>query len=230
VDSRRHGYFHGPIFVTQWSRALAGPLATAFNRDCKLQSRLAALPGIEEAGLVSILPLAPKSVASVHLTRPDQPPSKLENTPSTNYRMITPDYFRAMGIPLLAGRYFTEEDNGDRPPVVIVSSVLANNHFPDRSPIGQRVVIDDNDAEPRSVETVGVVGPVKQANLETPAQADMYLPLRQVHKDGVPWLRNTIYCVAKMNPQVGGAAYIQVNCAPRSEMSIQALPSAVFAR
>src|SRR5262249_19724468 len=87
------------------------------------------------------------------------------------------------------------------------SSVLANNHFPDRSPIGQRLVIDDTDAEPRSVEIIGVVGPVKQANLETPARADLYLPLRQVHKDGVPWLRNTIYCVAKMNPQVGSAAY-----------------------
>src|SRR5262249_8604457 len=173
----------------------------------KVQSRLAALPGIESAGLVSILPLAPKSVSTVHFTRPDQPPSKPENTPSTNYRMITPDYFRGMGIPLLAGRYFTEEDNGDRPPVVIVSSVLAKNHFPDRSPIGQRVVIDDNDAEPRSVEIVGVIGPVKQANLETPARADMYLPLKQVHKDGVPWLRNTIYCVAKMSPQLGGAAY-----------------------
>src|SRR5262249_23448402 len=121
--------------------------------------------------------------------------------------MVSPDYFRAMGIPLLAGRYFTEEDSGDCPPAVIVSSALAKNHFPDRDPIGQRVVIDDNDAEPRSVEIVGVVGAVKQANLETPARADMYLPLRQVHKDGVPWLRNTIYCVAKMNPQVGGAAY-----------------------
>jgi putative ABC transport system permease protein len=173
----------------------------------KLQPRLAALPGIQNAGLVSILPLAPKSISFIHFTRPDQPPSKPENTPSTNYRIITPDYFRAMGIPLLSGRYFTEEDNGDRPSVAIVSSVLAKNHFPDRSPIGQRVMIDDNDAEPRPVEIVGVVGPVKQSNLETPARPDMYLPLRQTHKDGIPFLRNSIYCVAKMNPEVGGLAY-----------------------
>jgi putative ABC transport system permease protein len=171
----------------------------------KLQPRLAALPGIQNAGLVSILPLAPKSISFIHFTRPDQQPSKPENTPSTNYRIVTPDYFRAMGIPLLEGRHFTEEDNGDRLPVAIVSSVLAKNHFPDRSPIGQRVMIDDNDAEPRPVEIVGVVGPVKQANLETPAQPDMYLPLRQVHKDGVPFLRNSIYCVAKANPAVGDA-------------------------
>lgn len=189
------------------------PQVTYTNRDSivefyeKLQSRLSALPGIQDTGLVSILPLAPKSVSFVHFTRPDQPPAKREDTPSTNYRMITPDYFRAMGIPLVAGRQFTEEDDGDRPPVAIVSSVLAKNHFADRSPIGQRVMVDDNDAAPRAIEIVGVVGSVKQANLETPARADMYVPLRQVHKDGVPWLRNSNYCVAKVNGEVGGAAY-----------------------
>jgi putative ABC transport system permease protein len=173
----------------------------------KLQQRLSALPGIQNSGLVSILPLAPKSVSFVHFTRPDQPPAKPEDTPSTNYRMVTPDYFRVMGIPLLAGRYLTEEDNGDRPLVAVVSSVLAKNHFADRSPIGQRVMVDDNDTEPRSIEIVGVVGPVKQANLETPARPDMYVPLRQVHKDGVPWLRNSNYCVAKISGEVGAAAY-----------------------
>jgi putative ABC transport system permease protein len=173
----------------------------------KLQPPLAALPGIQNTGLVSILPLAPKSISFIHFTRPDRPPSKPENTPSTNYRVVTPDYFRAMGIPLLEGRHFTEEDNGDRPPVAIVSSVLAKNHFPDHSPIGQRVMIDDTDAEPRLVEIVGVVGPVKQANLETPAQPDMYLPLRQVHKDGVPFLRNSIYFVAKADSGAGSVGY-----------------------
>jgi predicted permease len=173
----------------------------------KLQLRLTALPEIQNAGLVSILPLAPKSVSYVPFIRPDRPPAKPGDRPNTNYRMASPDYFRAMGIQLRAGRYFTEEDNGDRPPVVIISSVLAKNHFPDRSPIGQRVMIDDTDAGPRSVEIVGVVGPVKQANLETPARPDTYLPLRQVIKEGVPWLRNSIYCVAKMKPDVGGVAY-----------------------
>jgi putative ABC transport system permease protein len=173
----------------------------------KLQQHLAALPGVQNAGLVSILPLAPKSVSYVPFVRPDRPPAKPGDRPNTNYRMTTPDYFRAMGISLVAGRYFTEEDTGDRPPVVIISSVLAKNHFPDRSPIGQLLMIDDNDAGPRPVEIVGVVGPVKQANLETPARPDMYLPLRQVIKEGVPWLRNSMYCVVKVKPEAGGVAY-----------------------
>jgi hypothetical protein len=102
-----------------------------------------------------------------------------------------------MGIPLLNGRYFTDEDDDNRSPVVLISSVLAGKHFPDRSPIGQQILIDDNDAAPRPVEIVGVVGPVKQTTLEVPATADVYLPLRQVPKDGVPWLRNSTYWILK---------------------------------
>jgi predicted permease len=170
----------------------------------KLQSRAAAIAGIKSSALVSILPLVPKSISFIHFTRPDRPPAKPEDTPSTNYRVVTPDYFRAMGIPLLDGRYFTEADNGERSPVAIISAVLAKNHFPDHSPIGQRVVIDDTDGEPRPVEIVGIVGPVKQTNLETPANADIYLPLRQMPKDGVPWLRNSAYWVVKLSPGAGG--------------------------
>src|SRR5437868_847909 len=115
----------------------------------KLEERVTALPATKNVALVSILPLAPKSISFIHFTRPDRPPAKREDTPSTNYRVVTPDYFRAMGIPLLDGRYFSQEDDSERPPVAIVSKVLADNHFPDRSPIGQVVVIDDTDGEPR---------------------------------------------------------------------------------
>jgi putative ABC transport system permease protein len=209
LSSEQPGFDSTNVFTVRFSlpQVTYTDRATIVQFYEKLQTRLSALPGIQNSGLVSILPLAPKSVSFVHFIRPDQPPAKREDTPSTNYRMITPDYFRAMGIPLVAGRYFTEEDNGDRPPVAIVSSVLAKNHFADRSPLGQRVMVDDNDAQPRAIEIVGVVGPVKQTNLETPARPDMYVPLRQVHKDGVPWLRNSNYCVAKFNGEVGGAAY-----------------------
>ena len=162
-----------------------------------LQPRLAALPGVQSVGVVSILPLAPKSTSTIPFTRPDRPPAKREDTPSANYRIVTPEYFRAMSVPLLSGRYFTEEDDADRPPSAIISSVLAAKYFPDRSPIGERLSIDDTDAEPRVVEIVGVVGPVKQTNLETPAKPDIYLSLRQVPKDGISWLRFSTYWVLK---------------------------------
>ena len=170
----------------------------------KLQVRAASLPVIRNDALVSILPLAPKSISFIHFTRPDRPPGKPEDVPSTNYRVVTPGYFQTMGIPLLDGRNFREDDDSGRTPVAIVSAVLARNHFPDRSAIGQRVLIDDTDGEPRPVEIVGIVGPVKQTNLETPARPDLYLPLRQMPKDGVPWLRNSAYWVVKTSPGTAG--------------------------
>jgi predicted permease len=163
----------------------------------KLRSRASAINGITNEALISILPLAPKSISFVHFTRPDRPPARPEDTPSTNYRIVTPDFFRTMGISLLDGRNFTDSDDAEHPPVAIVSSIVVKNHFPDRSPIGQRILVDDTDGNPRQVEIVGIVGPVKQTNLETPAKADLYLPLRQMPKDGVPWLRNSAYWVVK---------------------------------
>jgi predicted permease len=163
----------------------------------QLHSHASAITGIKSDALISILPLAPKSISFVPFTRPDRPPARPEDTPSTNYRIVTPDYFQTMGIPLLDGRNFTESDNTEHPPVAIVSTILAKNYFPDRSPIGQRILVEDTDGDPRQIEIVGIVGPVKQTNLETPAKADIYLPLRQMPKDEVPWLRNSAYWVLK---------------------------------
>jgi putative ABC transport system permease protein len=167
----------------------------------KIQSRLTQMPGAKNVALVSILPLTPKGVAFIQFRRSDAASAKPEDQPATNYRIVSPDYFRTMGIPLLKGRYFTEADDGDRALVAIVSSVLAKNHFPDRSPIGQRLLIDDIDGDPRPVEIVGIVGPVKQTNLETPPRSDIYLPLRQMPQDAVPWQRSSSYWVMKMSPQ-----------------------------
>lgn len=107
---------------------------------------------------------------------------------------------------MVDGRNFTESDDAEHPPFAIVSTIVAKNHFPDRSPIGQRILVDDTDGDPRQVEIIGVVGPVKQTNLETPAKADIYLPLRQMPKDGVPWLRNSAYWVLKTS---GGATGLE---------------------
>ncbi len=181
-------------------------VATIVHFYDQLHSRASAINGIKSDALISILPLAPKSISFVHFTRPDRPPARPEDTPSTNYRIATPDYFQTMGIPLLDGRNFTESDDAEHPPVAIVSTILAKNHFPDRSPIGQRILVDDTDGDPRQIEIVGIVGPVKQTNLETPAKADIYLPLRQMPKDGVPWLRNSAYWVVKTS---GGAAGLE---------------------
>jgi predicted permease len=202
LNSEQPGFDPVNVFTMRFSLPQTGyPDRSAIVRFYeKLQPALATLPGVQSVGFVSILPLAPKSISFIHFTRPDRPPAKPEDTPSTNYRIVNPDYFRAMGIPLISGRVFGEEDDGERAPVALISARLANKYFADRSPLGQSLLIDDTDDKPRTVQIVGVVGSVKQSRLETPAGPDLYLPLRQVLKDGVPFLRNSTYWVIKAAP------------------------------
>jgi predicted permease len=203
LSSEQPGFDSTNVFTARVSFPQVGyPDRAAIVRFYeKIQSRLTQTPGAKNVALVSILPLAPKSIAFIPVRRPDTAPAKPQDQPSTNYRIVSPNYFRAMGIPLLSGRYFTEADDDDQPLVAIVSSVLAKNHFPDRSAIGQRLLIDDIDGDPRPVEIVGIVGPVKQTNLETPPRSDIYLPLRQMPEDAVPWQRTSSYWVMKLSPQ-----------------------------
>jgi putative ABC transport system permease protein len=162
----------------------------------KLLPRLAGLPGVEFAGFVSLLPLSPGH-SSIPFTVADHPAVAGDKTPSANFRIVTPGYLSAMRIPLRNGRNFTEEDTGDRPPVAMISAPLAQKFFSDRSPLGQRLLLDDTDGPPRPVEIGGVIGEVKQDKLEIPATFDIYVPLRQVPNDSVPFLRNYSYWVLR---------------------------------
>lgn len=208
LNSERPGFDPANVQTIRFSLPQTGydDLAAIVHFYDQLHSRASAVNGIKSDALISILPLAPKSISFVHFTRPDRPPGRPEDTPSTNYRIVTPEYFQTMGVPLLDGRNFTESDDAAHPPVAVISTIVAKNHFPDRSAIGQRIVIDDTDGDPRPIEIIGIVGPVKQTNLETPAKADIYLPLRQMPKDGVPWLRNSAYWVVKTS---GGSAGLE---------------------
>jgi putative ABC transport system permease protein len=156
----------------------------------KFLPRLANIPGVENAGIVSLLPLA-GGHSSINFTVADRPPPKREDTPRANYRIITPGYISAMRIPLLQGRDFAEDDDANRPAVALVSQRIARKLFADRSAIGQRLRIDDSDADPRTVQIAGVVGDVKQENLEVQPGFDIYLPWKQVIPEAVPWLRST---------------------------------------
>ena len=160
----------------------------------KFLPRLTNIPGVESASIVSLLPLG-GGHSSINFTLPDRPPPKREDTPRANYRIVTPGYISAMRIPLLSGRDLAEEDDASRPAVALISAPLARKLFSDRSPLGQRLLIDDSDGDPRPVQIVGVVGDVKQERLEIQPTFDIYLPWRQVIPEAVPWLRSTSFLV-----------------------------------
>ena len=160
----------------------------------KFVPRLRTIPGVESMGVVSLLPLG-SGHSSINFTVPDRPPSKREDTPRANYRIVTPGYISTMHIPLLSGRDFAEEDDANRAAVALISTSVARRLFSDRSPLGQRLLIDDSDGDPRPVQIVGVVGDVKQEKLEVRPTFDIYLPWRQVIPEAVPWLRSTSFLV-----------------------------------
>ena len=161
----------------------------------RLSERLAAVPGVRHVGLISVAPLSgllrtvPFGVVGA--------PADDREFPSTNLRIITPGYLAAVGSRLLAGRPLLETDRGDSPPVALVSAALANK-FLAPQPIGRRIVLNDNSKGPRPVEIVGVVENVRQAALDTPPTFDVYLPLRQIHPEGVGMLRENQFWMVRM--------------------------------
>src|SRR5215510_8783599 len=104
----------------------------------ELLERVSSLPGVQAAGAVSRLPLAGGGWGR-SLTVEGYPALSVGQAPTINFNVITPNYFRAMGIPLLIGRDFNEADTANSMSVTIIDERLAHEYWPNESPIGKRV-------------------------------------------------------------------------------------------
>jgi len=162
---------------------------TAFYE--KLRPRLESLPGVETVGFVSALPLS-GILAAVNFTIEGRAATP-DKAMVADFRVVSTSYFRAMRIPLIAGREFNERDTEQKAPVVLISQNLARRYWPNGSPLGEHMRIDDSDEAPRLVEIVGVVGDVKHVSLDGEPTQHIYLPIHQTHEDGVVWLTNNQY-------------------------------------
>jgi len=130
---------------------------TSFYRQ--LVERVSALPGVQSAGAVSGLPLGGVTSRCTFQIE-GRPALGMDETPWANDRVVTPGYFRTMGIPLLQGRGFSEADQAQTTPVVIIDQMMARRFFGDDNPLGQRLQC----GAPWST-IVGVVGNVKNDGL-----------------------------------------------------------------
>jgi putative ABC transport system permease protein len=136
-------------------------------------ARVGALPGVQAVGVASAIPLTGWQNQTPFLAEGRQELSQQEELDT-----VSPDYFRAMGIPLQAGRAFNEQDQFNAPRVVIVSQGLARRYWPGENPVGKRLRFPGSPNEPwRTI--VGVVGDIKQASLAGEATREYYLPHRQ---------------------------------------------------
>ena len=161
----------------------------------KLSTQLQALPGIESVGAVTLMPMGP----GMHTIPffPKGQGTSVGDSYVAQYRLVTPDYFRALKIPLRQGRAFDAHDKADRAPVVIVNETLASRFFPKGDAVGAQIRLNDNNTGPRPVEIVGVVGDVKHVSLEDNPTIDIYLPMAQVPEDGVSSLINNQHWILR---------------------------------
>jgi predicted permease len=136
-----------------------GPVARAFQ---EIVGRVSRLPGVKAAGGVSSLPFS-SSVGWGGIEIEGYVPPPTEPELQVDKRAATPDYFRAMEIPLVAGRFFNDHDTPDSPPVVVIDDKMAKRFWPHESPIGKRV---RNGSKAPWMTIVGVAGTVKQYGLD----------------------------------------------------------------
>ncbi len=134
--------------------------------------RVSALQGVQAVGATTTPPLVGSNNASSFLIEGRQ-----EKTSSEEMAVVTPDYFRAMGIALLKGRAFSEQDNAEAPPVILVSRALAAAYWPGEDAVGKRIKLEGPEEPWRSI--IGVVEDVKLERLEAESIREYYLPYSQ---------------------------------------------------
>ena len=154
------------------------PRAGSFFRESL--SRIALLPGVQHVAGASCMPV-PFACIGTSFWRVDRPKPADGQLSSGQVRPVTPEFFKTMGIPQVAGRDFAESDTVDAAPVAIVSEELVRQQFADGSPLGRRLRINVDHANGRDdVEwtVVGVVGNTR-SSLDGPVRQTIFIPRTQ---------------------------------------------------
>ncbi len=139
----------------------------------RLVPAIASVPGVRSVGLESVLPFSGRWSTS-SFTIEGYQPGPNEPRPWGDVRIVSPGFRKALGLPLLAGRFLTDEDGPDSPPVVVVDEELAHRYFPDGDAVGHRLSFGDGD-----VEIVGVVGHAAHEGLDANRRVQVYGSYRQ---------------------------------------------------
>ena len=148
------------------------------NFSNELLARIQAEPGMRDSAFAAPLPLAYDNVnLGFEIEGNVAPPSAKPRT--ADYVSISPEYLRVMGIPLLQGRNFNQQDSMSAPRVAIISAEMARMYFSDQDPVGKRLIFGfpPNSDVPR--EIVGIVGDVRDVSLSQMPGAMMYVPFQQ---------------------------------------------------
>ncbi len=137
---------------------------------------VAKVPGLNSVGLIAPLPLA--SVDANATFAVEGKPVAPGEPQMIRLRVASPGYFRAMGLTLLRGRVFGEQDGESTEGVAVVSEALMRRYFPDQDPIGRRVTFSSEQKGPW-MTVIGVVKDIKGRHLAEKAEPELYRDYRQ---------------------------------------------------
>ncbi|MCM3870371.1 MAG: ABC transporter permease [Pyrinomonadaceae bacterium] len=184
----------------------------------QVMQRFSELPGVQGVGVINTLPLGKGPTAGFRID--GRPPITTDKWPGANYRSVSSDYFRAMNIPVVQGRAFTERDKENAPLVMIVNQALARRDFPNENPIGQRISLGGNDPKGQPIwwEIVGVAADVRSLELREEATPEFYLSALQDTFAGMSVVVRTVVEPASLAPEVRRIVAEVDKSAPVSEV------------
>lgn len=142
----------------------------------QLLSRVATLPGVQQAGAIHALPMGGGSDGNSFQII-GQPAFERGKEPRTDFRIATPAYFAAIGTDLRQGRLFSAQDDAQAPRVVLVNEAFAARFLPGQSAVGKRMTLGSNTAPP--MEIIGVVANVMNDDMDDLAEPNIYMPFAQ---------------------------------------------------
>ena len=166
--------------------ARLSPSGTNFTEDShytnfynRVMEKVSAIPGVQDVGAINTLPLSKGPTAAFRVDgRPVTTPDKW---PGANYRVVSVNYFRAMSIPMVHGRAFTDRDSENAPLAIIVNQQLAREVFSGEEVVGKRITFGNTDENQQPVwfEIVGVAANVRSLELREEPTPELYFSLLQ---------------------------------------------------
>jgi putative ABC transport system permease protein len=166
------GVLVAPIFLDMEAYGHGGKSRSYY---AMLMERLQALPGVVSAGAATALPASPLGPDFERPVWPEEQPSDPSSRAPAWVRMVTPSYFRTLGMPVLSGRAFDQCDSAEAPRAVIVGQGVARRLWPGGDAVGRRLVVDYSTAGTYPYEVVGVVGDVRFGGPRTEPRREIYL-------------------------------------------------------
>jgi putative ABC transport system permease protein len=139
-----------------------------------IEQKVATLPGVQSVGVINDLPVTGELDSAGTFRIEGDQNVNWANDPQAEWKSVTPNYFNAIGVPLLKGRAFSEHDTSQSPAIILINETLARRFIPGEDPIGKRLITFGSPHE-----IVGVVGDARQGALNLPPSPEIYFPNTQ---------------------------------------------------